>query len=44
MTRGKALIAGIAFPLLLFVVVYALFLRDPAPDGRVLRAEFQDVD
>ena len=44
MIRGKALIAGFAFPLLLVLVVWALFLRDSAPDGRVVRAEFQDVD
>jgi ABC-type transporter Mla subunit MlaD len=42
--RGKALIAGFAFPVLLVVVVYALFLHHPKPHGVVVRAEFQDVD
>jgi len=42
--RGKALLAGFVFPLMLVVVVYALFLRDGAPSGVVARAEFQDVD
>jgi virulence factor Mce-like protein len=44
MLRGKALLAGLVFPLMLLAVVYALFLHDPAPSGVVVRAEFQDVD
>src|SRR4051812_38453208 len=44
MIRGKALLAGLTFPLLLLVVVYALFVRDSAPSGVVARAEFQGVD
>ena len=43
MTRDKALIAGALFPLLLIVVVIALFVPTGGGDGRLVRAEMQNA-
>lgn len=42
MTRGKALLAGVFFPLLLVAVVYLLVLPHHGSAGHLVRAEMQD--
>ena len=43
MVRGKGVISGLLFPLILAAVVYALLLPHPSPGGTRVQAEFGDA-